>query len=67
MALPAWTPEHIAHLGRILRDARRERDSLPPREAALRAHRPGMSLEDREALIRRHRAEARAARDQAAA
>lgn len=64
----ALVDDRIRAAGRILADARRIRDSLPPHEAAQRARRPGgPSVEEIEATIRRHRAEALAARAQTAA
>lgn len=58
----ALSEARIRAAGRILAAARRERDALPPREAAEAAYTPGgMSVDDIEALIIRHRAEARAA------
>jgi hypothetical protein len=56
----ALLDDRIRAAGRILADARRVRDSLPPREAALLAYTPGgPSVDEIEALIIRHRQEAR--------
>ncbi|WDZ91173.1 hypothetical protein [Nocardiopsis sp. HUAS JQ3] len=67
MAFRPW-PEAAAAAGAALRAGRIARDSMPPREAALAAYRPGgPSVDEIEATIRRHRAEALAARAQTSA
>ncbi|WP_435109961.1 hypothetical protein [Nocardiopsis synnemataformans] len=66
MALSPW-PEAAAAAGAALRAGRIARDSMPPREAAIAAHRPGgPSVDALEELIVRHRAEALAALQAAA-
>lgn len=67
MPLKPW-PEARSAAAAALRAGRIARDSMPPREAALAAARPGgPSVEEIEATIRAQRAEARDARRPVAA
>ncbi|MFY7069620.1 hypothetical protein ACOQFV_27495 [Nocardiopsis changdeensis] len=67
-AHPPELARRIRAAGRILADARRVRDSLSPREAALLAYRPGgPSVDELTEMNERWRAEALAARSAQAA